>query len=635
MSFAKVVLRPTSIDALTRRAAPALAAGLGLALAGCSMPNPAFGEISASATETTDESGSTTSAGTAGATTAGASLSGTGSAGETAATTGELTTGELTTGELTTGGVCVDADSDGVTDCDDDCDDSDPNASPLRPEICGDQVDNNCDDEIDDVALCMGLGTFVSALVGTDGASGTQLDPVRTINEGIDHAKQIGAPIVVYVAEGDYTESVTMVEGVDLRGGHHCADGDCSWIRAPEDFVSTIYAVDSKGVFAGPEITAKTTIEGFVIYGKDGAPDDLGSRAAISIDGGAPSIRDNTIYGPGIESCSNCYTAGVRVFGPTGEPGGAQIIGNSIYGGNAPPSGLYAGSHAISLRGADPPTATISRNTLKGGSSYWTRALMIDSAAGTKITSNDIHAGDQVTAGASSFAAYLTGEMELDGNLINADPGARGSCPHASSFRCGGLEIEGVFGRITNNVIVGMEAYESVGLHISDGESGTFGDLALINNTIHGGGSPDLNGISAGIMCNTAQGAQATFGRVRNNVVIGGEGLTRFGVFERDQGGKTCHPDDFDNNDLSDVDVLYRHWDGGSTSLLATIGEVNALSFASNNIDDDPELDGSFHLSNASACIDAGTDFEAPDLDLDNQPRPQGQGVDIGADEAG
>ncbi|MCA9720581.1 MAG: hypothetical protein KC468_38315, partial [Myxococcales bacterium] len=88
-------------------------------------------------------------------------------------------------------------------------------------------------------------------------------------------------------------------------------------------------------------------------------------------------------------------------------------------------------------------------------------------------------------------------------------------------------------------------------------------------------------------------------------------------------------------NDLTDDGVLYRHWDGGSTSLLATIGEVNALSFASNNIDDDPELDGSFHLSNASACIDAGTDFEAPDLDLDNQPRPQGQGVDIGADEAG
>ena len=44
---------------------------------------------------------------------------------------------------------CTDADGDGVC-VEDDCDDNDPNASPSAPEVCGDNVDNNCDSRIDE-----------------------------------------------------------------------------------------------------------------------------------------------------------------------------------------------------------------------------------------------------------------------------------------------------------------------------------------------------------------------------------------------------------------------------------------------------------------------------------------------------
>ncbi|MCX7766793.1 MAG: right-handed parallel beta-helix repeat-containing protein, partial [Candidatus Sumerlaeia bacterium] len=42
---------------------------------------------------------------------------------------------------------------------------------------------------------------------------------------------------------------------------------------------------------------------------------------------------------------------------------------------------------------------------------------------------------------------------------------------------------------------------------------------------------------------------------------------------------------------------------------------------------------GDFHLSNTSICKDAGTTVDAPYNDIEDQPRPQGNGIDIGCDE--
>ena len=55
------------------------------------------------------------------------------------------------------------------------------------------------------------------------------------------------------------------------------------------------------------------------------------------------------------------------------------------------------------------------------------------------------------------------------------------------------------------------------------------------------------------------------------------------------------------------------------------------------NIDADPLFvdpeNGDFHLTVDSPCIDAGTLEGAPEFDFEGDPRPQGDGVDMGADE--
>jgi hypothetical protein len=47
----------------------------------------------------------------------------------------------------------------------------------------------------------------------------------------------------------------------------------------------------------------------------------------------------------------------------------------------------------------------------------------------------------------------------------------------------------------------------------------------------------------------------------------------------------------------------------------------------------DPKLVDTYRLSSTSPCIDAGTSNGAPNIDYDGDSRPQGAGIDIGADE--
>jgi hypothetical protein len=282
-----------------------------------------------------------------------------------------------------------------------------------------------------------------------------------------------------------------------------------------------------------------------------------------------------------------------------------------------------------------PATAEITNNWIKGGTGQYTRALnAFASAPGTLIQGNEVFAGTQGGVNGTSYAVVISGTVTVDSNWINHDPGEVGSCPSpALGAWCGGIESMGSTSIITNNVVYGMSAPKSVGVFIGEGEI-PFGDVELNGNTIDGGGAGN---ISSAIACRTTQGTNAMIGDVRNNILMGGSGMTSWGFYEDDQiMMRTCEPDNYENNAIYDVDNAHRQWAaGGFAIVLPTVAAVNmTLMYAANNVDTDCNLDGTWHLMPGSPCVDMGTMTEAPPQDFDFEDRPIGAGIDIGADES-
>ena len=551
----------------------------------------------------------------------------------TSTSTTTTTTDSTDTTDTTDGPVCVDEDNDGVTDCEGDCDDADPNNFPGNAEICGDNQDNDCD-LASDPPSCMGLGTYVSNLTGDDTTGdGTQQNPVETIGKGIANAVLIGNGQAVYVAQGDYAEKVTMVEDVDLLGGYHCAPNDCTWVRDPSTNASRIFAQDNEGVLANDSITRTTMIDGFTILGRDTSPGNGSNVSAMTVAQGTPTISNNTILGGDIQGCSNCGSHGVLVLGIQNDAIGVLIDNNQITAGASPGT-----SAAITLRTFQmPAVAEITNNWLEGGSGSYARTInAFGSGAGTLIQANEVFAGDQVgNNSGSSFAIVISGNVVVDGNRINHDPVATGSCVSpANTAWCGGIESQGATAIVTNNIVFGMPAPRSAGILIAEGEV-PFGDLEINANTIEGGGMGGTN--SAALVCRTSQGINAKIGDVRNNILRGGQATNTWGFYEDNQVvPKNCEPNAYENNAIYDVDNAHRHWTAGGMSVTyATATDVNTMAaYATGNIATDCMLDGTWHLPANSMCIDAGVMTEAPTTDIDGDVRPQGGGVDIGADEA-
>ena len=156
----------------------------------------------------------------------------------------------------------------------------------------------------------------------------------------------------------------------------------------------------------------------------------------------------------------------------------------------------------------------------------------------------------------------------------------------------------------------------------------------------HGGGPTSDERPRSGTNC----GTNAILGRIRNDILVGGNNANRYGVYEEQILAKTAHPDKFDSNDFffstlaGRTDALYHVWNGVAATDLKTTATVstgvptNPAPSALLNVD--PLVNATFHLADTSPMINMGTLVVAAAADFDGQNRPQGGSVDIGPDEA-
>lgn len=551
------------------------------------------------------------------------------------------------TSDATTDTGCPDKDGDGVTVCAGDCDDNDPNNFPGNVETCGDAKDNNCAGGADE--NCGGLGTFVSGAKGDDANPGTQLLPVKTIAKGMANAKTIGAPRTVFVAASHYPENIDLSEGVSLSGGFLCDATTCTWARNPKVNDTAILSQRITGLVADATITKATFVDGFRIQGQD-----VAGSAALGIDGGSPTITNNVINGGAVGNNAQ-RTVGIAIFGPTNDQvTGAVIRKNTINGGaggNNTSSAAVAISRPIGPVVGNPAVARVVANTINGGTvgiggqSIGIYLAPNGSGATTLLEDNDIEAGTSGLGGRSS--GILTNSLaKINANRINLNRASGAQCSSAGQEICGaGIASSGSTSTITNNVAFGPRGNSTAGLRATDGELAV-GAIIVNGNYFDGGGDGSVNSQSAGVAIRIFAGVNATIGSFRNNILMGGTNISRYGMLEEFVLGKTCHPLALDHNDFffsalgGRTDVLYRFETGvaaaGSSYTLAQLQASAVTSPApAANLNSDCLFNGVTGVLGAgSPCANAGTATEAPPKDLQGDVRPKGAAIDIGPDEA-
>jgi len=502
----------------------------------------------------------------------------------------------------------------------------------LPQEICGNGVDDNCNQQIDEG--CNGLGTFVSGATGNDANPGTTLSPVKTIAKGIANALTLGGARTVYVAGSHYPEKVTLVEGVSLAGGYLCNASPCPWTLDAVANDTAILNPDFEGVLAGPTITRATKMSGFRIEGMKGAPNVFPGSVAISIQG-SPTVANNRINGGDVVGGSFQRTAAVGVFAPISDPGGPLIENNDVKGG-------ASGANSIGVLFdwmPNPPVSSIStglvrNNRIVGGTAVGTTygVLAWSTGGSSSLVGNAVVAGTSTGGNGSAWGVGIGGTILVDANLVNVDQSLVGKCSQPSVW-CGGLVSLGSTSVITNNVIYGLQGPRSAAVLLTDGEKAT-GVVTLNANTLDGaGGGLGVSGsISTAVALRIAVGVNSVFGKIRNDILLGGQNQKRYGIYEEQIANKTNKPQALEYDDFffpalaGRTDAFWHMWDGTNAS------DVSAVP-APNNLNVDPMLDATWHLSPSSGCVDTGTATEAPSKDRDGDNRPKNNLFDIGADE--
>ena len=232
----------------------------------------------------------------------------------------------------------------------------------------------------------------------------------------------------------------------------------------------------------------------------------------------------------------------------------------------------------------------------------------------------------------SDTLAYTPGTVRLEGNIISGN---------ASSYGGGGITISAQWDSIpgdivlTNNVVIGNRgSHSSGGIYLSAGSQTL---VLLINNTVAdniasttafnaAGGvylyewnTPTVYMVNTIVRGNTSQNGADDIWFDDN----GGTYVGRHNNYSEISGSWT---EAAGNRDVDPAFISPGYWDDNGTPY---------------ELDDDSWIDGDYHLSAASACIDAadGSVLELPTVDIDGDPRSvdgnhDGTAIpDIGADE--
>jgi parallel beta-helix repeat protein len=294
---------------------------------------------------------------------------------------------------------------------------------------------------------------------------------------------------------------------------------------------------------------------------------------------------ENIRQGIRIEDCEKVVIDGFVIRNGKADPHGGGVyingssditVSNSAVENNQATADGDGGGIAVIASSATLSKNNIIDNTCSGLGG----GIFINQCDQVTVTENTISNNHSDDGGGG--IACVSSSAEISRNTITNN---------MSSDWGGGLFLESS-GRVDNNVIVNNSA--DVGGGVSYGKDPALPSALLINNTISGNSISTLFG--AGVYCHGNPG-----GVVVNCIVWGNT------------------PGQIDKAVGSEIAVTFSDVQGGYSG----VGNINSAPGFSGI--------GNYELAKESPCIDAGTSTLAPDIDIDGNTRPQGDGVDMGA----
>ncbi len=305
-----------------------------------------------------------------------------------------------------------------------------------------------------------------------------------------------------------------------------------------------------------------------------------------------------------------------RVFYITGGSS-PTIDGLRITGGDAAGLGGGQGGDAGGGIYVINATPTISDNLVFGNTAHWGGGLYLRESDATL-------SGNIITANIASHdggGLYLWGSHAgLIGNTIASN---------AASHDGGGMYLRDSDATLSGNAIAANTAsHDGGGIYLRGSDTTLINNIVADNRADHAGSGLHIRRSSPHLLHTTI---------VHN---IGGDGSGIHVTDDGEQHSTIVLTNTILVNHLMGITITA----GNTVTLEATLwgnaadwGGPGTVITGTNNRWDDPAFvnptAGDYHIQRTSAAVDAGVDAGIS-IDIDGQPRPQGDGYDIGADEA-